>query len=174
MVKFIKTILFGCETQSLIAVLTLYTGFHVFSTTILTSSPPAEETICSTLHRKWGMHSWYLLAEVKGGVLGNWPGRQWGQGRLCGGSQPCDFLWSRNAGGTYHSWWTSRLQKVMHNGETEVKVLHSVLYVCWTISIDFEAIDERQEGKPSGVSVGELYGDTRKKWQISWKWVLPR
>ena len=31
MVKFIKTILFGCETQSLIAVLTLYGGFNVFS-----------------------------------------------------------------------------------------------------------------------------------------------
>jgi hypothetical protein len=33
MVKFIKTISFGYETQSLIAVLTLYSGFHAFSTT---------------------------------------------------------------------------------------------------------------------------------------------
>jgi hypothetical protein len=37
MVKFIKMILFGCETQSLMAVLTLYGGFHAFSTTTLTS-----------------------------------------------------------------------------------------------------------------------------------------
>jgi hypothetical protein len=43
MLKFIKTISFGCETQSLIAVLTLYTGFHAFSTTTLTSFPPARE-----------------------------------------------------------------------------------------------------------------------------------
>jgi hypothetical protein len=71
MVKFIKTILFGCETQSLIAVLTLYAGFHAFSTTTLTSSLPAKETIYSTLHPKRGMHSWYLSAEGKGGVLGN-------------------------------------------------------------------------------------------------------
>jgi hypothetical protein len=71
MVKFIKTILFGCETQSLIAVLTLYAGFHVFSTITLTSSPPAKETIYSTLQPKWRMHSWYLSAEGKGGVLGN-------------------------------------------------------------------------------------------------------
>jgi len=92
MVKFIKTILFRCETQSLIAVLTLYTGFHAFSTPTMTSSPPAKETIYSTLHPKWGMHSWYLSAEGKGGVLGNYPGRQWGQGRLCGGSRPSDFL----------------------------------------------------------------------------------
>jgi len=67
MVKFIKTISFGCETQSLIAVLTLYAGFCAFSTTTLTS---AKVTI-QTLHPKWGMHSWYLLAEGKGGVLGN-------------------------------------------------------------------------------------------------------
>jgi hypothetical protein len=52
MVKFIKTILFGYETQSLIAVLTLYGGFHAFSTTTLTSFPPAKETIYSTLHPK--------------------------------------------------------------------------------------------------------------------------
>jgi hypothetical protein len=44
-VKFIKIISFECETQSLIAVLTLYTGFHAFSTTTLTSFPPAKETI---------------------------------------------------------------------------------------------------------------------------------
>jgi hypothetical protein len=81
MVKFIKTNLFGCETQSLIAVLTLYGGFYAFSTTTLTSFPPAKETIYSTLHPKWGMHSWHLLAEGKGCVLGNQPGRQWGQGR---------------------------------------------------------------------------------------------
>jgi hypothetical protein len=83
MVIFIKIISFGCETQSLIAVLTLYGGFHAFSTTTLTSFPPAKETIYSTLHPKWGMHSWHLLAEGKGCVLGNQPGRQWGQGRLC-------------------------------------------------------------------------------------------
>jgi len=71
MLKFIKTISFGCETQSLIAVLTLYTGFHAFSTTTLTSSPLAKETTYSTLHPHWGMHFWYLLAEGKGGVLGN-------------------------------------------------------------------------------------------------------
>jgi len=71
MVKFIKTILFGCETQSLMAVLTLYASFHAVSTTTLTSAPPPKETIYSTLHPKWGMHSWYLLAEEKRGVLGN-------------------------------------------------------------------------------------------------------
>jgi len=71
MVKFIKKNSFGCQTQNLIAVLTLYAGFHAFSTTTLTSSPPAKETIYSTLHPKWGMHSWYLSAEGKGGVLGN-------------------------------------------------------------------------------------------------------
>jgi len=59
------------------------------------------------------------------------------------------------------------LQKVTHNGETDVKVLHSVLFICWKISIDYEAIDESQQCKPSGVSVGELYGNTWKKWQIS-------
>jgi hypothetical protein len=91
MVKFIKTILFGCETQSLIAVLTLYGGFHAFSTTTLTF-PPAKETIYSTLHSKWGMHSWHHLTEGKGGVLGNQPGRQWEQGRLCGQSRLSDFL----------------------------------------------------------------------------------
>ena len=62
MVKSIKTILFGCATQSLIAVLTLYIGFHAFSTTTLTSSPSAKETIYSTLHLKWGMHFWHLSA----------------------------------------------------------------------------------------------------------------
>jgi hypothetical protein len=82
MVKFIKTILFRCETQSLIAVLTLYGGFHAFFTTTLTSFPPAKETIYSTLYPMWGMHSWHLLAEGKGGVLGNQPDKQWGQGRL--------------------------------------------------------------------------------------------
>jgi hypothetical protein len=45
MVRFIKTISFGCETPNFIAVLTLYAGFHAFSTTTLTSSPPAKETI---------------------------------------------------------------------------------------------------------------------------------
>jgi hypothetical protein len=67
--KFIKTISFGCETQSLIAVLTFYASFHAFSTTTLTSSPPAKETIYSTLHPKWGIHFWYLSAEGKGVCL---------------------------------------------------------------------------------------------------------
>ena len=57
----------------------------------MTSSPPAKETIYSTLHPKRGMHSWYLLAEGQGGVLGNLPGRQWGQGRLCGGADRVIF-----------------------------------------------------------------------------------
>jgi hypothetical protein len=43
MVKVIKTISFEGETQSLIAVLSLYAGFHAFASTTLTSSP---------LHRK--------------------------------------------------------------------------------------------------------------------------
>jgi hypothetical protein len=30
----------------------------------------------------------------------------------------------------------------MHNGETEVKVIHSVLFVCWQISIDYKAVDK--------------------------------
>ena len=38
------------------------------------------------------------------------------------------------------------MQKVTHNGETDVKVLHSVLHsvlcVCWKISIDYKAINE--------------------------------
>jgi len=68
--KFIKTISFGCATPSLIAVLTLYAGYHAFSPTTLTSSPPAKVTICSTLHSKCGMHSWYLSEEGKGGVFG--------------------------------------------------------------------------------------------------------
>jgi len=55
----------------------------------------------------------------------------------------------------------------MHNGEMEVNVLHSLLFVCWKILIDYEVIDESQQRKPAGVSVGELYGDTWKKWQIS-------
>ena len=46
----------------------------------------------SKAHPKWGMHSWHLLAEGKGGVLGKQPGRQWEQGRLCGQSRPSDFL----------------------------------------------------------------------------------
>jgi len=71
MVKFMKTISFGCETQSLIAVLTLYAGFHAISTTTLTSSPPAKETIYSTLDPKRGIHSWYLSAEEQRVVLGN-------------------------------------------------------------------------------------------------------
>ena len=61
----------------------------------------------------------------------------------------------------------------MHNGETDVKVLHSALFDCWKISIDYESIDESQQCKRLGVSVGELYWDTWKKWQISWKRVLP-
>jgi len=67
MVRFIQTISFGCETQSLIAVLTLYAGFHAFSTTTLTSSPPAKTTIYSTVHPEWGTHSRYLSAVGKGG-----------------------------------------------------------------------------------------------------------
>jgi len=31
----------------------------------------------------------------------------------------------------------------MHNGEMEVKVLHSALFVCWKILIDYKAIDDR-------------------------------
>jgi hypothetical protein len=54
---------------------------------------------------------------------------------------------------------------VMHNGATEVKVLHSALIVHWKISIDYEAIAVSQQGKPLGDSVDELYGDTWKKWQ---------
>jgi len=42
-----------------------------------------KETGYSTLHPKWGMHSWHLLAEGEGGVLAIKPDRQWGQGRLC-------------------------------------------------------------------------------------------
>jgi len=71
MVKLTKPILFGCETQRLIAVLTLYAGFDAFSTTTLTSSPPAKDTIYCTLYLEWGMHPWYPVAEGKGGVLGN-------------------------------------------------------------------------------------------------------
>jgi len=142
MVKFTKTISFGCETQSLSAVLTLYVGFHAVFTTTLTSSPPAKETIYSTPQPKWGMHSWYLVAEGKVGVLGIQRGWQLGQGWLCGGNWASDVLWSRNAGGTYHCWWTSSLQKVTHNEETEVKLLHSVLFVCWKIWIDYNAITE--------------------------------
>jgi len=82
-VKFIKTILFGCETQSLIAVLTLCAGFHAFSTDTLTSFPPAKEIIYSTLHPKCKMNSWHLSAEQNGGVLIIQPARQWAQGRLC-------------------------------------------------------------------------------------------
>ena len=55
----------------------------------------------------------------------------------------------------------------MHNGEREVKVLNSALCICWKISKDYEAIDKSQRGKPSEVSVDELYGDTWKKWRIS-------
>jgi len=101
MVKFIKTISFRCETQSLIAVLTLYGGFHAFSTTTLPSFPPAKEKIYSILHPKWGMHSWHLSAEGKGGMLHNQPGRQWGQGRLYivymdyfSSLQQMDFSWA--------------------------------------------------------------------------------
>jgi len=79
MVKFIKPISFGCKTQSLIADLTLYCGFHAFSNTTLTSFPPAKETIYSPLYLQWGMHCWNLLAEGKWAVLGSQPGRQWGR-----------------------------------------------------------------------------------------------
>ena len=67
MVKFIKTILFGCETQSLIAVLTLYGGFNAFSTTTLPLFPPANETIYSTLHLKWGIHIQKTFGKREGG-----------------------------------------------------------------------------------------------------------
>ena len=140
-VKSIKTIAFGCETESLIAVLTLYGGFHVYFITTLIS-PPANDTIHSTFKPKWGMHSWYLSVVGKGGVLGDWPGRQWGQGRLCGGSQLSDFLWSWNAGGTFHCWCTSSLQNVMHKGEMDAKELHSAFLVCWKILIDYYAINK--------------------------------
>jgi hypothetical protein len=69
MVKFIKKISFGCEIQSLIAVLTLYGGFQAFSTTTLTSFPPAKETIYSTLHPKWGIHSWSFRQRGRGVCL---------------------------------------------------------------------------------------------------------
>jgi len=84
MVKFIKPISFGCKTQTLIADLTLYCGFHAFSNTTLTSFPPAKETIYSTRHSQWGMHCWQLLAEGMWAVLGSQPGRQWGHGRYGG------------------------------------------------------------------------------------------
>jgi len=38
--------------------------------------------------------------------------------------------------------WTSTLEKVMHNGELEVKVIHSAFYVCWQISIEQKAVDK--------------------------------
>jgi len=34
------------------------------------------------------------------------------------------------------------MQKVMYNGETEVKVIHSALFVSWLISIDYKAVDK--------------------------------
>jgi hypothetical protein len=89
--KFIKTSSFECETQILITALTLYVGFHVFPTSTLTSSPPAKETIYSTLHPDWGRYSWYHSADGIGGVLGYFPGRHWVQGSLGGASQPSDF-----------------------------------------------------------------------------------
>jgi hypothetical protein len=70
MIKFIYTIVFGCEIHSLIAVLTLYAGFHRFPTTTLTTSPAANQTIYSTVRQEWGMYSCYPLAEGRGGVLG--------------------------------------------------------------------------------------------------------
>ena len=142
MVKFIKIISFECETQRLIAVLTLFAGFHAFSTTTLVSSPPAKETIYSTVHPKWGMHCWYLSTEGQGGVHGNLPCRQWGQGTLCSGSRAFDFLWSWIAGETSHCSCTSSLHKVTHNGEMTVNFLHSALFVSWQISMDYEAIDK--------------------------------
>jgi len=48
----------------------------------------------------------------------------------------------------------------------EVKLLHSALFVCMKISIDYGAIDESQQGKPSGVSVDEFDEDTWMKWWI--------
>jgi len=30
----------------------------------------------------------------------------------------------------------------MHNGETEVKVIHSALLLCWQILIDYKAVDK--------------------------------
>jgi len=30
----------------------------------------------------------------------------------------------------------------MHNGEMEVKVIDSMLFVCWQISIDYKAVDK--------------------------------
>jgi len=59
------------------------------------------------------------------------------------------------------------MQQVMYIGETEVKVLHSMLIVCWMISKDYQAINKSKQGKPSGVSVGEVCGDRWKKWWIS-------
>lgn len=69
--EFIKTMLFGCETKSLIVVITLFAGFVTFSNTTLSPSPPAEEAIYSTLHPNWEIDSWYHLAVGMGGVHGN-------------------------------------------------------------------------------------------------------
>jgi len=60
---------------------------------------------------------------------------------MCGGSQSSNSLRSSNAGGTFHCCWTSSLQNVMHNGETEVKVLQSTLCVCLKILIDYKDIN---------------------------------
>jgi hypothetical protein len=59
-----KTILFGGETQSLIAVLTFYAAFHAFYTTTWTSFPSTKETIYSILYLISGIHLWNLSAEV--------------------------------------------------------------------------------------------------------------
>lgn len=69
-VKFIKTDVFGCETQSLVSVFILYASFHIVSAIILTSSLPVGDTIYSTLHQRLGIHSWYLSGEGKVCVLG--------------------------------------------------------------------------------------------------------
>jgi hypothetical protein len=76
LVKFMETISFGCETQSLIAVLTLNDGFHAVTTTTLTSFLPANDRIYSTLHQKLEWHSGHLSVVGESGVLGNQPGWQ--------------------------------------------------------------------------------------------------
>jgi hypothetical protein len=71
MVKFIKTNLLGCEAQSLIVLLIIYAGFHVFSTITMATFLSSKEIISYHYHQKWRMHFWDLLREGKGGVMGN-------------------------------------------------------------------------------------------------------
>jgi hypothetical protein len=77
MVRTIKTILFQCEPESLIALLSLYAGIHFFSLTMVPHPPPAKDTMYYTLHPKQEIHTGYLSAEVKGvylasSLVGSW------------------------------------------------------------------------------------------------------